>query len=109
MPQNNTLLRGLFLALVLGLYLLLNLPAESATWEPRLKPLSRVDTKANFDRVLRTGECRGCYLKGANFRNIDLTGTDLAGAELEGAIWTDGTVCQAGSVGRCIPPQRKQE
>jgi len=102
MIQNNTLLRGLFMALVMALYLVLN--AQSATWEPRLRPLVQMDVQANRDRLLRTGECRGCYLRRANFRNIDLTGMDYSRANLEGATWTDGTVCQVGSIGKCVPP-----
>jgi len=102
MIQNNTLLRGLFMALVMGLYLILN--AHASTWESRLKPLEQMDVKANRDRLLRTGECRGCYLRRANFKNIDLTGMDYSRADLVGAVWTDGTVCQVGSVGQCVPP-----
>ncbi|MDT8448105.1 MAG: pentapeptide repeat-containing protein [bacterium] len=103
MLQNNTLLRGLFLVLVMGLYLVLN--TDSSAWEPRLQALEPMNVHKNRDRVIRLGECRGCYLRGADFRNIDISGADLAGANLEGAIWTDGTVCQAHSIGRCIPPQ----
>jgi len=104
MLQNNNLLRGLFLTLVFGLYLVLN--AESSTWEPRLRPLKSMDVKANVDRIHRLGECRFCYLRGANLRNIDLEGVDLTGANLEGVVWSDGTRCQRGSVGRCIPPKK---
>lgn len=106
MLQNNTLLRGLFLVLVMGLYLVLN--TDSSAWEPRLQQLDRLDVQKNRDRVIRLGECRGCYLRGADFRHIDLRGADLAGAVLEGAIWTDGTTCQAGSIGRCVRPQPPQ-
>ncbi|OGG96929.1 MAG: hypothetical protein A2527_00170 [Candidatus Lambdaproteobacteria bacterium RIFOXYD2_FULL_50_16] len=106
MLQNNNLLRGLFLTLVLGLYLGLN--AESSTWEPRLRPLQKMDVKANVDRIHRLGECRYCYLKRANLHHIDLTSVDLTGADLEGAVWSDGTVCQRGSIGRCVPPKPAQ-
>ncbi len=45
-------------------------------------------------------------LSDANLTNVDLRGANLAGAymfetNLSGATWTDGTICKAGSIGRC--------
>lgn len=76
--------------------------------------------------------CRRCDLYHAGFSgqdlsNVDLTGSNLilakfqkatlynailtdaniSGANFSGAIWTDGSVCKAGSVGRCIKKEKK--
>jgi uncharacterized protein YjbI with pentapeptide repeats len=40
-------------------------------------------------------------LQGANLKGADLTGARFDSADLEGAVWTDGRVCAAGSVGSC--------
>jgi uncharacterized protein YjbI with pentapeptide repeats len=73
---------------------------------------------------LSYSEFNSARMKGINLQNVDLTNADLTnadltyanlknsrlggaridGARLEKAIWTDGTVCAAGSVGRCLKP-----
>jgi hypothetical protein len=40
-------------------------------------------------------------LSHANLRGANLTSADLAGARLDHAIWLDGRVCAAGSLGAC--------
>jgi uncharacterized protein YjbI with pentapeptide repeats len=86
--------------------------------------------RASVERLLRTKKCPGCDFYRAKLDRLDLRGADLKGARLayatfreatlyaadlegadlrgtvfDGAIWTDGSVCQAGSVGEC---RRKQ-
>lgn len=56
--------------------------------------------------ALRGADLGGADLAGANLSYADLTGADLTGtnlsaATLDQAIWTDGSVCRPGSVGRC--------
>ncbi len=41
-------------------------------------------------------------LSGANLRGANLQGAILMKARLDGATWTDGRVCAAGSVGECL-------
>lgn len=55
---------------------------------------------------LRGARLRDARLENADLRHADLAGADLGGARLEGAdlgraIWTDGRVCAAGSIGHC--------
>ncbi len=40
----------------------------------------------------------------ANLRGSNMGGAKIGGARLDRAIWIDGTVCQPGSLGRCIRP-----
>jgi len=40
-------------------------------------------------------------LNGANLTRADLTGANLTGAELTGTVWTDGRICEEGSLGSC--------
>ncbi len=69
----------------------------------------------------RNARMKGAGLRGADLTNADLTGADLSYANLEGArlggavldqarldnaIWIDGSVCRAGSVGRCLTGPR---
>lgn len=55
---------------------------------------------------LRYAELRGANLRGADLRAADLSGANLGGAQLADAIWLDGTVCGAGSVGACVEAKR---
>jgi uncharacterized protein YjbI with pentapeptide repeats len=41
-------------------------------------------------------------LSGANLRGANLQGTLLMKARLDGATWTDGRTCAAGSIGECL-------
>ncbi|WP_019624145.1 pentapeptide repeat-containing protein [Thioalkalivibrio thiocyanoxidans] len=55
---------------------------------------------------LRGARLRGARLMGADLRHADLTGADVAGVQLEGvrldrAIWIDGRICAADSIGHC--------
>jgi len=86
--------------------------------------------RASLERLLRTKKCPGCDFYRASLDRLDLRGADLKGARLayatfreatlyaadlegadlrgtvfDGAIWTDGSICQTGSVGEC---RRKQ-
>lgn len=67
---------------------------------------------ANFTRsTLTRANLRAANLSNAVFIDADLRGADLtaagivntnwAGTQLGGAIWTDGRICAAGSVGAC--------
>jgi len=53
------------------------------------------------DTVLSDADLRGADLKGANLIGTYLFNVKLTGASLDGAIWTDGTTCKAGSLGKC--------
>ncbi|WP_018174204.1 MULTISPECIES: pentapeptide repeat-containing protein [unclassified Thioalkalivibrio] len=55
---------------------------------------------------LRSARLRSTRLEDADLRHADLSGADLTDARLEGArldraIWIDGRICAAGSVGHC--------
>ena len=41
-------------------------------------------------------------LRGANLSGANLDGADFTGADLSLATWTDGRVCQDGSIGECV-------
>ncbi|WP_224984170.1 pentapeptide repeat-containing protein [Geomonas agri] len=51
---------------------------------------------------LELADLTGANLRGASLNQARLRGTRLAGAKLDGALWTDKTICRAGSVGNCI-------
>ena len=63
---------------------------------------------ANLERAdlsesdLELADLSGANLRGATLNQARVRGTRLAGAKLDGAMWTDKTICRAGSVGRCI-------
>lgn len=44
--------------------------------------------QANVDRLLATGACTDCDLRGTDLSGLNLAGTMLAGADLEGADLT---------------------
>lgn len=97
----------------------------------RLHALNELNVNKNKAVLLRTNKCKGCYLayakmsgmdlayadlRGANLIGVtfvkatlygaNLSGAKISGANFSGAQWVDGTICQAGSIGRCIkPPQ----
>ncbi|MCP4752449.1 MAG: hypothetical protein GY866_16275 [Proteobacteria bacterium] len=98
----------------------------SVSLPPGSRQLSAYD-KASLDRLRRSNTCAGCDLykanlngmdlAGANLRGAnlafarfrratlykaDLSGADLRGADFEGALWIDGTICQKGSIGKCV-------
>ncbi len=75
----------------------------------RTKRCYRCDLyKANLDNLdLRGADLRNANLKRAKFRKATLLGADLSGANIYGtnfvgAMWTDGSICQPGSVGKCV-------
>jgi hypothetical protein len=45
----------------------------------------------------------GADLTYADLRGANLGGADLSNARFDNAIWVDSAVCQAGSIGRCLP------
>lgn len=118
------------LTIYIGLSFLIFLAAQAALSydrSSRLFDLEEFNVKKNSYTLLRTNGCPGCYLVEARFSGIDLTnanlrganligatfinatlkGADLsgakfAGANFSGALWTDGSICQRGSIGRCI-------
>ncbi|MBU5611991.1 pentapeptide repeat-containing protein [Geomonas azotofigens] len=51
---------------------------------------------------LELADLTGANLRGASLNQARIRGTRLAGAKLDGAMWTDKTICRAGSVGNCI-------
>ena len=56
---------------------------------------------------LRGADLSYAGLDGANLSYADLSGANLGGASLDGtrldhAIWVDASICQAGSIGRCL-------
>jgi len=60
---------------------------------------------------LRGADLGGADLRGADLSYADLSGARLTGAQIEGArldnaIWVDRSVCQPGSVGRCVHASR---
>jgi uncharacterized protein YjbI with pentapeptide repeats len=57
--------------------------------------------------ILENADLRGADLSGADLKNswlknAKLKGASLKGADLSGAIWTNGKLCQPGSIGKCI-------
>ncbi|HEY3275545.1 MAG TPA: pentapeptide repeat-containing protein [Syntrophorhabdaceae bacterium] len=44
----------------------------------------------------------GASLSQANLSAANLTGANLSGTRFTGAIWPDGSRCEAGSVGECV-------
>jgi uncharacterized protein YjbI with pentapeptide repeats len=40
-------------------------------------------------------------LFGANLTDANLTGAHMFGANFSNALWTDGTICKEGSIGKC--------
>ncbi|MCP4753614.1 MAG: pentapeptide repeat-containing protein [Proteobacteria bacterium] len=98
--------------------------------DKRLHSLNELNVKKNSYRLFRTNKCPRCYLVNAHLSGIDLSHADLrganligvtfinatliraklggakiAGANFTGAQWVDGSICQAGSIGRCIKKQ----
>ena len=98
----------------------------------RLSALNEFDVKKNKSVLLRTNRCKSCYLAYAKLSGMDLAYADLrnanligatlikatlvganlagakiAGANFTGAQWTDGSICQTGSIGRCIKIQQQ--
>ena len=62
---------------------------------------------ANLERAdlgeseLERADLSGANLKMSNLQLSGMTGANIERAILDGAIWKDGMVCSAGSVGRC--------
>lgn len=96
----------------------------------RLSALNELNVERNRETLLRTNRCSGCYLAYVKLSGIDLSYADLGGSNLigatfikstlyganlsgakigaanfSGAQWVDGSICQPGSVGRCIKRQ----
>lgn len=64
-------------------------------------------SNANLERAdlgesaLERADLTGAILKMSNLRLSGMTGVKIERAILDGAIWKDGMVCSAGSVGQC--------
>lgn len=48
-------------------------------------------------------DLRDADLRWANLQFVDLRGATIEGARFDGATWLDGTLCAAGSIGKCVP------
>lgn len=58
---------------------------------------------ANFSQAdLTNANLSSADLSYANFKQAKLLNTILTAAVLDNAIWTDGKICQVGSLGKCI-------
>lgn len=93
----------------------------------RLHALNQFNVKKNSYKLIRTRSCPGCYLVDGQFSGLDLRNADLrdanltgatfiratltganlkgakiVGANFSGAHWVDGSICQSGSIGKCI-------
>jgi uncharacterized protein YjbI with pentapeptide repeats len=120
-------MRRKFFTLLIAVCGLITFPVVAFDRSSRLSALNEFDVNKNSSILLRTNRCRGCYLAYAKLSGMDLAGADLsnanligatfieatlfgakldgakiAGANFTGAQWVDGSVCQTGSVGRCI-------
>lgn len=119
--------------LFLTLFCLDLLDAVAFDRRGRLHSLNKLDVDKNRATLLRTNKCNGCYLAYAKLSGIDLSysdlgnanligaslsrstlyganlsGANIAGANFSGAQWVDGSICQTGSIGRCIKKQQSQ-
>ncbi len=113
---------------------LCSMAAMGFTRASRLSALNEFDVERNRNTLLRTNRCKGCYLAYAKLSGMDLANADLrnanligatfiratlfganlggakiAGANFTGAQWIDGSICQTGSVGRCIRVQQQPQ
>ena len=65
----------------------------------------------DLTRLQQTNSCAYCNLSGVHLLGADLTNADLYHSNLTGAnltrailsnaVWTDGSVCELGSIGKC--------
>lgn len=83
--------------------------ASLAETNLRYSNLSNSDlTKANLresdlrNTDLTNAALTSAVLSKADLRGANLSNVDLSEANLTYAIWTDGSICQAGSIGKCI-------
>jgi len=116
----------LFLTLVIGGGSSLSAYDSSS----RLQALDKFNVRKNAYRLIKTKSCPRCYLVNAKLSSMDLTGANLqeanligatfrratllganlagakiAGADFSEAQWQDGSICQPGSIGKCIKKQ----
>ena len=66
---------------------------------PRVRLVGATLTGVSF----AFGDLSGADLSYANLRGARLEQTQLNGARLDKAIWTDGSLCAPGSLGKCNP------
>lgn len=81
-------------------------PAKGVNWSG-----CNMDGRLLIGADLHGAELVGASLRHANLKYADLTqanltqavlaDADLTGTRFEGAVWTDGRICAAGSIGRC--------
>lgn len=55
-----------------------------------------------YQANLKFAQLNGADLRFGDLRNASIEGVSFAGALLDNAIWTDGKICGAGSVGECL-------
>ena len=72
--------RIMILVLMAAFFGMFLIPDRAAAWN-----------EAQLQQLKTTNKCPSCDLSNAN----------LSGANLTGARWTDGPVCQSGSIGEC--------
>lgn len=82
------------------------LPAPSVRWSGCRKDgalLEGADLRAAelVGTSLRQAQLSHADLSRANLLHADLAGADLRGARLGDAVWVDGRICAADSIGRC--------
>lgn len=82
------------------------LPSRGVNWSACIKDdalLVGVDLRGAelIGTRLRHADLRHADLSRANLTHADLAGADLQGARLGEAIWIDGRICAADSIGRC--------
>ena len=53
---------------------------------------ARTENPTDVEKLLSTGECSRCDLRGADLRAANLQGANLEGANLEGADLTDANL-----------------
>lgn len=81
-------------------------PAQGVRWSGCNKDgagLAGTDLRAAelVGTSLRQASLADADLSGANLLHADLAGADLSGARLGQAVWVDGRICAADSIGRC--------
>lgn len=113
--------------LCIFILIIASVPLNAFERSSRHHALNELDVEKNRATLIRTNRCPGCYLAYAKLSGVDLSGANLSGANLigatfikatlynaslsgakiaganfSGAQWIDGSICQPGSVGRCI-------
>ena len=114
-PHKAEIMKSLGFVLVLVITIIIHTENISAFDQASVDRLRRSNTcagcdlyRANFNgENLNNANLKGANLAYATFRKAtlymaDLSDADLRGTVFEGATWVDGTICQTGSVGKCV-------